>query len=358
VLVSVVVVNWNSREDLALCLASLTEQTCRSLEVIVVDNGSTDGSVELVRSQFPDYTLLEAGENLGFAEGCNRGIAAAHGEWIALLNNDAIADPRWAETLVEAAERAEPSCGMLQSTMFFLDRPGVINSVGLRLTRTGCGLDLLEGKSLPIVGVDQIFCPTGGAALYRRSMLEAIRLPVGYFDREYFMYSEDFDLGWRARLAGWTGQLVPDSIVRHRRQGSTARRGRAWFVVITRTNRLRTLVKNGSWRFLVTTLPHTVYETAELFWFGGFGALFKLPAAIGESIRQRRNVDRARGGNADDFRRHRQLELTRRSLGVPHFARAPDGRELRNRRRRQRLGRRLRGHGSAILSPSAADRSW
>ena len=99
-LLSVVVVNWNSKDHLAECLAALEKQTHRELQVIVVDNGSVDGSVDLVSQRFPQVTLIQAGENLGFAEGCNRGLAVAQGAWVAMLNNDAFAEPEWAAALV------------------------------------------------------------------------------------------------------------------------------------------------------------------------------------------------------------------------------------------------------------------
>jgi len=284
---SVVIVNWNSKDDLEACLASLEKQSHRDLEVIVVDNGSTDGSIERMKERFPHFTLIEAGENLGFAEGCNRGIARCTTEWIALLNNDAVADVNWAKALVEAAERAPSDCGMLQSTMYFLDEPDTINSLGLRLTRSGGAIDRHEGaKGRPLVD-EPIFCPTGGAAAYRRSMLEQIKLPVGYFDREYFMYSEDFDLGWRAQLAGFQARVVSASIVRHKFHGSTARRGRAWFVVMSRTNRLRTLLKNASPAFLLRTSPWTLFEVAELVYYGGWNASVALPRVVLQSLRQR-----------------------------------------------------------------------
>ncbi|CAN5188811.1 glycosyltransferase family 2 protein [soil metagenome] len=289
---SVIVVNWNSRSDLEACLQSLVAQTHPDLEVIVIDNGSTDGSGAMVRDRFGQFALVEAGENLGFAEGCNRGIARATGPWIALLNNDAVADRDWASALVVAAESAPRDCGMLQSAMFFLDRPDTINSMGLFLTRSGGAIDRLEGEPRKPVDDVAIFCPTGGAAAYRRTMLDAIALPTGWLDREYFMYSEDFDLGWRAQLAGFSARLVSKSIVLHKFHGSTRRRGRAWFVSMTRTNRLRTLIKNASPRFLLRTAPHTAYEICELFWHGGLSAGFSLPKAIAESVRQRRHVSR------------------------------------------------------------------
>src|SRR5450432_2403635 len=96
---SIVVVNWNSHDDLRACLASLRAQTYRDLETIVVDNGSTDGSADMVATDFPEVRLLRETENLGFAEACNRGIEASQGAWAVMLNNDAVADPGWAQAL-------------------------------------------------------------------------------------------------------------------------------------------------------------------------------------------------------------------------------------------------------------------
>jgi GT2 family glycosyltransferase len=290
-MLSVVVVNWNSRADLEACLESLRAQTHRPIEVVVIDNASTDGSVEMVRSRFPEVRLLAQAENLGFAEACNVGIDATTGPWVAMLNNDATAEPRWAEALVEVATGAAPSCGMLQSLMLFQRAPGNVNSTGIELTRSGGGRDRGEGAPRPTrLDLEEIFCPTAGAAAYRRAMLEAVRLPVGYFDRDHFCYYEDMDLGWRSRLAGWSALYVPASVVLHRYHGSTARRGRSWLVVTSRTNRLRTLVKNASWRFVVATSPHSVADIARVLWYGRASAAVGLVRAVRAGVAQRDRV--------------------------------------------------------------------
>jgi GT2 family glycosyltransferase len=247
----------------------------------------------MVAEQFPHFTLLRETENLGFAEACNRGIAASHGPWVAMLNNDAVADPRWASELAAAAAAAPAECGMLQSLMLYLDRPSTINSTGIELAFSGGGRDRNEGE--PYVAEasstpQDIFCPSGGACAYRRSMLDAIRLPTGYFDRSHFMYYEDMDLGWRARLAGFSALYVPRAVVHHRWHGSTKRRGRAWLVNLANTNRIRTLLKNASWSFVLATLPRTLKELGELLWFTRLKAVPTLFVAVGESLRSRRLV--------------------------------------------------------------------
>lgn len=291
---SVVVVNWNSRDDTAACLESLAEQTHEDLEVLVVDNGSKDDSVAMIRERFPWCTVLPQGENLGFAEGCNRGIEAASGEWVALLNNDAVADPEWAAALVAAVEEVPPACGMLQSLMLLMNEPGLVNSTGIELARSGGGRDRGWRAPRPAPGgaLEEIFCPTGGAAAYRRTMLDALKLDTGYLDREHFCYYEDMDLGWRARLAGWSAFFVPASIVHHRWHGSTSRRGNAWLVKMTHTNRIRTLLKNASLRFILRTGPDTTVDLAKLFWYGRADAAKGLVRAVRSGLAQRPMVTR------------------------------------------------------------------
>ncbi len=286
------IVNWNSHDDLRDCLQSLRRNQACKLEVIVVDNASVDESVTMVRDEFSEVTLLAQTENLGFAEGCNRGIAVSHGDWIAMLNNDAVADERWAQALLEVLSGAAERLGMLQSLMLYRDRPNTVNSTGIELAFSGGGRDRNEGQTYQASPgpLEEIFCPTAGAAVYRRALLQQVQLPQGYFDRSHFMYYEDMDLGWRARLAGWSAQYVPQAIVYHRWHGSTKKKSHAWLITLANTNRIRTLLKNASWSFIVATLPRTFKELAELIWFGRFSALIRLARAIRESLGARRLV--------------------------------------------------------------------
>ena len=292
-LLSVVVVNWNSRDELRACLESLQHQTYSEFEVIVVDNGSTDASADMVATEYPHFILLHESKNLGFAQACNRGIEKSTGDWVAMLNNDAVADQDWARELVRAMPLAHADCGMLQSLMLYQERPDTINSTGIELAFSGGGRDRSEGRRYEPAAhqcPEEIFCPTAGAAAYRRTMLEAIRLPTGYFDRSHFMYYEDMDLGWRARLAGWSAFYVPSSIVHHRWHGSTKRRSRGWLLSFSTVNRVRTLVKNASLPFLLLSTPRTLKELFELIRFGQFKALLTLFWALAQSLRMRQLV--------------------------------------------------------------------
>src|SRR5258708_8046612 len=291
-LLSVVVVNWNSRDDVHACLESLRAQTHPELEVIVVDNGLVDGWGDLGGAEFPEFTLLQQTENLGFAEACNRGIDASHGEWVAMLNNDAVAEPAWAKALATAASTATRDCGMLQSLLLYQGRTGVINSTGIELTYAGGGRDRDGNKHCDAVAPERnVFCPTAGAAAYRREMLDVIKLPTGYFDRSHFMYYEDLDLGWRARLAGYSAAYVPASVVHHKWHGSSSRHGRAWLEVISCINRQRTLLKNASGQFILRTTPRTALELAKIIWFGRLGGIMQSARAVRESVNLRTSVE-------------------------------------------------------------------
>lgn len=303
--ISVVVVNWNSKADLAACLRSLAVQSEQEFQVIVVDNGSTDGSVEMVREEFSSVTLVATGENLGFAEGCNRGIAVAEGEWVATLNNDAVAAPEWIAELRRAVAAGDPWLGMLQSKIVFRERTDRTNSTGVLLFGDASAKD--RHYDVPVEEANapaEIFCTSAGAALYRRRMLDETRLPSGVFDRTFFMYFEDVDLGWRCRLAGWQAVYVPSAIVLHAFHGSSKRRGRHFVALHCKRNRLRMLVKNGSGTLFLRGLPRTVADLLWLVRIDGSKAIEDYARALHDGLRQRAAVSlRARVLRRDIERR-------------------------------------------------------
>jgi GT2 family glycosyltransferase len=289
----IVVVNWNSRDDTARCLRSLRAQTFARFSIIVVDNGSDDGSEEMLRTEFPEVLTIATGRNLGFAGGCNAGISVSHAPWVVLLNNDTVVEPNWAEALFRAIDAAPDDVGMLQCLMLYASRPTIINSTGIEILRSGHGRDRLEGQShRDLLSAVEIFCPTGGAAAYRRSMLDGLRIDGAWLDEHHFMYYEDLDLGWRAQLAGFRAMLVPDAVVHHAWKGSSHRHGDRWLRVVAKHNRLRTLLKNASLPFLLSTGWDSIEEIAELAWYGRIAALAALPKLMLHALSARRAVSR------------------------------------------------------------------
>jgi GT2 family glycosyltransferase len=212
--VSILIVNWNGLEHLETCLESLKEQTFRDFEVVLVDNGSTDGSVPFLKSRYPWVRLVELPENAGFATGNNVGLRHAAGEYIVTLNNDTEADRAWLATLVGVAD-ANPRAGMVGSRICSFDDPDLIDSLGLAV----CGDGMSRGRfrlrrwsELSMGEVEEILVPSACVALYRRAMLDE----TGFFDDDFFAYAEDTDVGLRGRLAGWGALLATNAVVRHK----------------------------------------------------------------------------------------------------------------------------------------------
>lgn len=238
-LVSVIVLNWNGEGVIGPCLESLLGQTYQPREIIVVDNGSTDGSLEVIKERYQSSVILiENKKNLGFAEGVNIGIRASSGEFIALLNDDAVAEEDWIENLVKGFERA-PSIGMCASKVYLTDRQKVFDNTGLVITCDGLarGRGRLEEDHGQYDLEEAVLCPSGCAALYRRKMLDEI----GLFDKHFFLYAEDVDAGLRGRLLGYECLYIPTAVVHHRFSLSTGRvspskafyveRNRLWVVI-------------------------------------------------------------------------------------------------------------------------------
>ncbi len=211
--VSVVIPNWNGERFLRGCLQSLRKQTFKAFEVILVDNASTDGSLALVEKEFPEVRIVKLVRNLGLTGGANAGIKAAQGEVIALLNNDAEAHPNWLESLWDALQR-HPEAGMAASKILLYDRRSIINSAGdfYRLDGVPGNRGVWEEDRGQYDREEYVFGACGGAAAYRKAMLEEI----GLFDEDMFMYCEDVDLAWRAQIAGYRCVYTPKAIAYHR----------------------------------------------------------------------------------------------------------------------------------------------
>jgi len=265
--VAVVIPNWNGRKWLGPCLSSLRAQRYRAFETIVVDNGSTDGSVAFLAEAFPEVRVCAEPRNLGFAAGMNLGFnAGGPVDYLAALNNDTVAEPDWLEALVRALD-ADPGAGSAAALMVSLRDPQVIDTAGDGYGWTGLSFKL--GAGLPVGQVPelpyQVFGASAGACLYRRRMLDEI----GTFDETYFAYMEDVDLALRARLAGWSCVAVPAARVRHAGAASSGSGPSDFSVRLSTRNILVTILKNAPAPVLLPMVT---------------GALLMQMAAIGASL--------------------------------------------------------------------------
>lgn len=253
---TVIVVTWQGVHLLPACLESLRRQTVPH-SVTVVDNGSTDGTEELLADRFPEVRVVQTGANLGFAGGVQAGLDAAVTPYVALLNNDAVAEPGWLAALVGAAE-AHPEAAAVTSRMLLQDTdPPLLNNTGVVLLDTDYGADRdLRADAGSRSDPDSVFGFSGGAALLR---LDAVR-SVGGFPTRFFLYYEDTDLSWRLRLAGWDIRYEPAAVVHHA-HSATVDQTSDRFAFFNERNRLLMLTRcapaprvlRALVRFLLTT---------------------------------------------------------------------------------------------------------
>jgi len=249
-LVSIVVLNFNGKKYLPNCLSSISRLSYKNLEVIFVDNGSTDGSVEYVSKNFPRVRIIRNERNLGFAEGNNVGIKNSSGEIIALISNDVYVDPNWLNEHLKILNSSE-KIGVTASKMLMHRSPKMINSAGGMMDIYGFGRDRGFGEmdQGQFEKIEETFYSCGGAMVIKAKILKE----MGYFDPVYFIFHEDTDLCWRARLMGYKVIYIPSAIVYHE-FGGTIRRLSPLRVFLTERNRLVTLIKNLGLRKLIPAL--------------------------------------------------------------------------------------------------------
>jgi len=259
--VGIVILSWNRARDTLACLASLERVDYPARQVIVVDNGSTDGSPALIRQQYPSVVLLASGRNLGFAGGCNLGMAAALRigvRYVLLLNNDTEVAPDFLGRLVAAAERS-PDVGMVGPTIYYHEHPDVIWSAGGMVDRYGTPrhdrVDTPDDGTLPPVReVDYV---TGCAILVKRSVIERI----GFLDDRFFAYFEETEWCARARRVGFRVLHVPEARVWHKIRRDE-RGGSPLYLYLMARNRLLYLSCTGASPWILLTAAVDLLRTA------------------------------------------------------------------------------------------------
>lgn len=249
--VSVIIPNWNGKDLLGPCLESLYQQEFKDFEVILVDNGSKDGSVSLVEENFPQVRVIPLEENRGFSAAVNAGIVACESPYIALLNNDTEVHPLCLKELLGALE-ADPKAGSAACKILFFSDPTSVNSAGDEFSWFGIAYQrrLMRGDSELFNEPRYVFSACAAAALYRRELFET----VGLFDETFFAYQEDVDLGFRSQLAGYRCIFVPTAIVHHKYQMTSSKVG-GLRVYLNQRNKYFVLVKNLPTRLFLFCSP-------------------------------------------------------------------------------------------------------
>jgi GT2 family glycosyltransferase len=298
------VVNYNGLGHIEYCLQSLLSQTRPPDEVVVVDNASSDGSPRLVGQRFPQFRLVESGDNLGYARGCNLGIRRTRSDLVAVLNNDLVLDPGWLSALLR---RVREPWSFWASRILFANSPDRVDSAGDAMAVIGSAYKIGHGEETEgYLEPREVFGPCGAAALYRRRLLEEL----DGFDEDFFLVYEDADLNMRARLRGHRCLYVPDAVVYHQVNRSIGRLSPT-YVYYGHRNSEYLFWKNMPTSLLVRYLPErALFNLLCLAYFGGRGRGLsflksKLDALLGAgtTLRKRRLVQATRTISTRDLRR-------------------------------------------------------
>ncbi len=314
---SILIVNWNGMAVLPRCLQSVHDQVCRDFEVLLVDNGSQDRSLEFVRDRHPEVRLIALPQNVGFAAANNRAAREALGEWLILLNNDAYPDPHWLDILDQAAGQY-PDVAMFASRLLMADAPDRIDGTGDAYHVSGAVWNRQHRHPAETAdaAVREVFAPQGAAAMIRRSAF----LEADGFDEDFFSYHEDLDLAFRLRLRGHRCLYLPDALVYHKGSHTTGK-GSEFAVLYGHRNWVWCWVQNMPDEFIWRYLPqHLLANLFFIFYIslkGRPGAILraKWHALLGlpKALRKRRLVQAARTAPAGEI-----LQALERGFWLPY----------------------------------------
>ncbi len=265
-LVSIVMVARNAIPFLPISLRRLKGQSYTNAELIVVDNASADGSPEFIESHFPSATVIRCASNTGFSRGNNIGIKLASGDYVLVLNQDVYLETDFIEHLVEAIRSDSAigtACGKIFQACIDGTPGGLVDSAGMVLLKNRNALNRGSGQrdSAELGRAAEVFGAPASATLYRRKMLEELRIGEEYFDEDFFAYFEDVDLSWRARRLGWRAICQPHAVGYHVKLGGhPAPSNRLRFVSeLLWRNRYLAILKNDSLFDFILGLPSIVW---------------------------------------------------------------------------------------------------
>lgn len=287
--VSVIIPNYNGMQYVKRCLDSLMAQTLKDWEILFIDNGSADGSRELVEKEYPLVRVIALPENLGFCGAVNIGIHAATAPYVVLLNNDTEAEPEFLQELYDGIRRKPRAFSGGAMMLQFHDREK-IDDAGNFYNALGWAFALGKGKPAADYNKERkIFSACGGAAIYRKDLLEEL----GYFDEEHFAYLEDTDIGYRAQIAGYENWYFPKAKVYHVGSGTSGSRYNQFKICYSSRNNIYMIYKNMPILQIVLNMPLLVAGfTVKLLFFSfkGYGREYAAGIKNGFSICKKNKV--------------------------------------------------------------------
>lgn len=253
--VTVIIPNYRGKNFIGDCLSSLEFQTEEDFRVIVVDNASNDGSVEIVEKEFPSVTLIKLSDNFGFSRAVNEGIKASDTPFVILLNNDTKADPDFVKKMVTAI-KSDDRIFSVSAKMLQMMKPDRIDGAGDLYSAFGWAFARGKGRKKEAFSKrTDIFASCGGAAIYRRKILDEI----GWFDEFHFAYLEDVDIGYRARIMGYRNVYEPEAVVYHYGSGVSGSRYNDFKVRLSARNNMYIIMKNMPALQIILNLPFLLF---------------------------------------------------------------------------------------------------
>ena len=287
-LVSVSVLNYKQPEYVSECIRMLSRQTYPNVEIIFTDNGSADGSVEFVRTHYPEVKVIAHDSNIYYCRAHNIAIRESQGEYVMPLNADVVATESFIEEMA-AAMGMDPKVGMVSGKLLRMHKnltvydPPIIDSTGLYFSPSMRHFDRGAGEKDEgqYDRVEYVFGPCGAAGLYRRDMLEDISLDGEYLDEDFVIYREDADLAWQAQLCGWGGLYNPRAVAFHRRQvrpHQSRRDHKPELNMHSVKNRFLMRIKNQTWRNTLRFLLPTLWRDIQVFGYVVLVERSSLPA--------------------------------------------------------------------------------
>lgn len=311
-LVEVIIINWNGKKFLKGCLDGLKRQTFQDFSIVLVDNGSIDGSVYYVQQNYPEVKIVDLERNTGFCKANNLAVRFVASKYVALLNNDAVPHPDWLNCLMKSME-SNPDAGFAASKMLYYENPKTIDRAGDSYTRAGAGLLRGRGKRTDKYNKHEwIFGASAGAAIYRLDMIKK----TGLFDEDFFLLYEDVDLSFRAQLQGYKCIYVPDAVVYHKASG-TIGYDSAISVYYSHRNLEWVYIQNmPAGLILKSIFSHIIYDVAAFFFFSARGrnkdfikAKWDALRGIKKALKKRKQIQKNRTVEVDYIWRLLEREL-------------------------------------------------
>ena len=252
--ISVIIPNYNGEKIIDGCIESLLKQEYKEFDIIIVDNNSTDRSVEIIEEKYPSITLIKNNKNLGFAAAVNIGIKASNSDFVALLNNDTEVDKKWLGNLYSVVSKDDKIFSASSKMIRFYERD-IIDDAGDQYNLLGWAYKRGDGASVDKFNKDKVvFSTCAGAGLYRRKVFEEI----GYFDEAFFAYLEDIDVSFRGNIYGYKNVYVSDAIVYHMVSATSGSRHNKFKVKLASRNNIYLIRKKMPLIFTIINLPFLV----------------------------------------------------------------------------------------------------